>query len=168
MTPVVIALGANLGDRRTQMVAALGRISQFVRVERVSSLYESAPMYLEAQPSFYNAVLTGHTKIGPYALLKKLKAVEHGLGRRTREANGPRELDLDIILYGALLLRSARLWLPHPRAAERRFVLLPLVEIAPDAWIPGWGSALELLRRDEVSQQDVQKVADADVPFRRL
>lgn len=147
--PVAIALGSNLGDSRAVLAEALVRISVFVDRLEASSFYETPPMYLEDQPSFLNAVAVGDTELGPWPLLQRLKALEAEMGRVPTERNGPRLLDLDLITYGGLsyIFRiggEARLEIPHPRAFERGFVILPLAEICPDWEIPGFGRAGEL------------------------
>lgn len=130
MTTVYLGLGANLGDRKANMRAALTAMSRAVRVTAVSSLYETEPLG-PPQPMYYNAVAEIETELAPAALLAILWTIERNLGREPMsERNSPRQIDLDILLYGALRLDSSRLTIPHPRLAERAFVLVPLAEIA--------------------------------------
>lgn len=131
MATVVIALGSNLGDRRYNLLRAIHELRFLVRVVRVSSIHETAPVDAPAgSPPFLNAVLTGYTTLEPLALLDSLLALEHRLGRVRRGIrNEPRVIDLDLILHGATRMRTRKLTLPHPRAHEREFVLAPMREV---------------------------------------
>ncbi len=134
MTPVVIALGSNLGEREANLERGLQLVSEAVRWDRVSTFLESAPMYETDQPTFLNAVAMGETAMGPIALFRMLKAVEQAVGRTPGPRYGPRVLDLDLIQYGVLELRSdvaEGLVVPHPHARERDFVMTPWREIDP-------------------------------------
>lgn len=134
MTPVVIALGSNLGEREANLERGLQLLSEAVRWERVSTFLESAPMYETDQPTFLNAVAMGETAMGPIALFRMLKVVEQAVGRTPGPRYGPRVLDLDLIQYGVLELRSdvgEGLVVPHPHARERDFVMTPWREINP-------------------------------------
>ena len=138
-----IGLGANLDDPRDQVERALGelaRLPQSILVAR-SSLWHSAPVGYANQPAFVNAVARLETGLSADALLVELQKVESAHGRARSFANAPRTLDLDLLLYGEEVRASPRLTLPHPRMHERAFVLNPLLEIAPEAVIPGHGSA---------------------------
>ena len=128
---VVIALGSNLGDRSWHLRRALHALSSVVRVVRVSSFHETDPVDAPPDsPPFLNAVLIGHTSLAPLALLDALLAIEHRLGRRRRGVrNEPRIIDLDLIAYDAIRMRTRKLTLPHPRAQEREFVMGPWREI---------------------------------------
>jgi 2-amino-4-hydroxy-6-hydroxymethyldihydropteridine diphosphokinase len=159
--PILIALGSNVGDSVGVLTGAIGRLRQEIDVEKVSTFVQSAPMYFTDQPPFVNAVLAGKTELGPLALLSCLKRVELEFGRQERVRNGPRELDLDILGYGELTLRSDFLQIPHPRLAERRFVLQPLAEIAPEARLPGLPPILTMLAATEAQAQSVQPISDA-------
>lgn len=130
-----IALGSNLGDSRSTLEQALQALdrSEGVRVLRRSSWYRSAPIG-PAQPDYINGCALLEVSLAPEVLLDVLQATENRFGRVRAERWGPRTLDLDLILYGPLTLTSERLELPHPRMAERAFVLLPLLEIAAE-WI---------------------------------
>lgn len=127
-TTVVIALGANLGDRRYTILRAVHELGAFVRVVRVSDIIETAPVDSPpGSPPFLNAVVVGYTSLAPLALLDALLALERRLGRvRGGARNEPRAIDLDLILYGSVRMRTTRLTLPHPRAHEREFVMGPL------------------------------------------
>jgi len=142
-----LALGANLGNPEAQVqsaIAALGTLPH-TRLVRASSLYRSAPVGYADQPDFLNAVAEVATALAPRELLDALLALELSCGRVRDFPNAPRTLDLDIILYGGLVLHEHGLTIPHPRMHERAFVLVPLAEIAPDVIVPGRGVARDLL-----------------------
>lgn len=143
---VVLALGANLGDPRKQISLAIDAIRDLVKVEKVSSLYETAPFKVnDAQPNYINAVLVGETELQPKELIKELLAIEAKLGRQRTLPKAARTIDIDIVDYDGFFLESDELKLPHPRAHERRFVLEPWVEIEPDAVLREHGPIKELL-----------------------
>jgi 2-amino-4-hydroxy-6-hydroxymethyldihydropteridine diphosphokinase len=140
-----IALGSNLesrfGDREANLREAVRRVEGLGEVLAVSSFYDTEPVGYREQPRFLNAAMLLETKLGPQELMRGLLAVERAMGRirggREREgavAKGPRVIDLDLVLYGDWVLWAEDLILPHPRMEERRFVLEPLAEIAPD-WV---------------------------------
>lgn len=131
MIDVYIALGTNVGDRAANLRRALEALAPHVAVEKKSSVYESAPMYVEEQPRFYNMVVQGETTLTPHDLLKFLQSIEADMGRKPGTHNMPRVIDLDILLHGELILDLPELTIPHPRMHERAFVLTPLVELAP-------------------------------------
>lgn len=158
MTIAYVALGANLGDPRRQLEAALlelGALPQ-TRLVRRSSVYRTAPMGHADQPAFLNAVAELDTELGPAELLGALHAIEARHGRRRSFPNAPRTLDLDLLLHGEATLSTDALQVPHPRMHERAFVLAPLAEIAPAVRIPGRGAAQELLAR--CADQQVEKL----------
>lgn len=143
---VVIALGANLGDPKKQISLAIDAIRDYIKVDKVSRLYETAPFKVsDNQPNYINAVLIGDTELQPKELMKKLLAIEVQLGRQRAFPKAARTIDLDIIDYEGFYLQSDELTLPHPRAFERKFVLEPWAEIDPSAELPGFGSVRELL-----------------------
>lgn len=147
MTRAFVGLGSNIGEPRRQLQAAMKELNELpdTRAVAASAVYRSAPLdYLE-QPEFLNAVMELETQLTPEALLDGLQAIEKGHGRERPFAGAPRTLDLDLLLYGDATLATPRLSLPHPRMHERAFVLMPLAEIAPQAAIPGRGTARELL-----------------------
>jgi len=147
MTVAYVGLGANIGEPRRQLLGALDELDRLpgTRLRARSSLYRSAPVGYAEQPDFLNAVAALDTSLEPEALLDALQAIERGHGRERSFRNAPRTLDLDLLLYGDRVDRSERLTLPHPRMHERSFVLQPLAEIAPDAAVPGRGTARGLL-----------------------
>ena len=144
---IYLALGANLGDRSASLRNAVERLRDAVAVERMSSVYETEPAYLLDQPRFLNMALRGRTALSPHALLAFLKRIERDIGRTTGPRYGPRAIDLDILLYDSLALATADLTIPHPRMAERPFVLAPLAEIAPELVPPGWDRSIGALAK---------------------
>ena len=149
MTRVAIALGSNLGDREDYLRSALDALRSSIDRLRVSTFHDTAPVGVGPQPTFLNAAAVGETSISARALLDTLLAVERDLGRERPFPGAPRTLDLDLILYGdAIIDEAPSLIVPHPRFRERRFVLEPLAEIAPDWRDPITGQTVEeLLRR---------------------
>jgi 2-amino-4-hydroxy-6-hydroxymethyldihydropteridine diphosphokinase len=149
MARAVIGLGANLGDPAAQLRTAIAAIEHLpeTRVLAVSSFYRTAPVGYLAQPEFVNAAVAVETALAPRALLDALQAIEAAAGRERRFKDAPRTLDLDILLHGDLVADEPGLTIPHPRLHERAFALAPLVEIAPDAVVPGHGRAADLLAR---------------------
>ena len=142
MNTAYVALGANLGDPKATVLAAFAALANLPesRVARCSSLYRTAPVGILSQPDFVNAVALLETTLAPEALLDALLDIEARFGRIRRERNGPRTLDLDLLLYDDIELDLPRLTLPHPRLHLRAFVLLPLAEVAPELAIPRRGS----------------------------
>lgn len=132
MKRVYLSLGSNLGDRAGHLEAALEALpAAGVKIRRVSSFYRTEPVGFRPQPWFVNCAAEAETELMPLRLLETLKRVERALGRRRGTPQGPRAIDIDILLYENLVVRSARLTIPHPRLEERRFVLAPLCELAP-------------------------------------
>ena len=160
MTIVYIGLGSNLADPQAQVESGLRALAELAqtRLLRRSRLYRSAPWGRADQPEFVNAVAQLDTALAPQILLDALLAIERHAGRE-RDATrwGPRVLDLDILLYGDLLLDTPGLHLPHPHLRERVFVLMPLCEIAPELQIPGQGQTATLLARLDASACRVLK-----------
>jgi 2-amino-4-hydroxy-6-hydroxymethyldihydropteridine diphosphokinase len=135
---VYIALGSNLGDRAGNLRTAREQIAApDLRVLRESSIYETAPRDVEDQPWFLNQVIECETDLFPRQLLARLQKIERAMGRKKRVPKGPREIDLDILLYGDAVVKTPELEVPHPRLSERRFVLEPLAELVPDKKHPG-------------------------------
>ena len=148
MTRVAIALGSNLGDRENYLRSALDALKPSIDRLRVSTFHDTAPVGVGPQPTFLNAAAVGETSLTARALLETLLAVERDLGRERPFAGAPRTLDLDLILYDEAIIDEApSLIVPHPRFRERRFVLEPLAEIAPDWRDPVTGETVEELLR---------------------
>lgn len=133
---VYLGLGANLGDRHTNLIQALQYLRSRAQIEKVSSLYETKPVGYLDQPDFLNLVCQVHTDLSPQELLSFLKQIEQRMGRQPTFRDGPRPIDIDILLYDDLVLETPELTIPHPRMANRAFVLVPLAEIAPDVVHP--------------------------------
>ena len=166
MTTVAIALGTNVGDRLRHLQSSVDALRSIVNLVAVSRVYETAPMYVEDQPAFLNAAVRATTDLGPLPLLQALKRIEVMSGRQSRERYGPREIDLDLVLYGSVSYRFVYdhrtiLQVPHPRTAERRFVLAPLVDLAVDAPIPGFGIVCDLFEATNSQAASVIPLVDA-------
>lgn len=142
-----VGLGANLDNPESQVRRAFDELAQIKQTSLLarSSLWRSAPVGYANQPDFINAVAKVETGLSPEDLLVELQRIESAHARARSFANGPRTLDLDLLLYGDAVHSSPTLTLPHPRMHERAFVLLPLLEIAPQARIPGRGTAAACL-----------------------
>jgi len=148
MTVVDIALGSNLGDRATNLEAAIAALQPEVAVLDRSPIYETDPEYMVDQPAFLNMMVRGETGLQPQDLLRRLKSIERDLGRTPGRRYGPRLIDLDIIYFGDRIVVAPGLTIPHPRMVERAFVLRPLSDIAPDARHPVTGeTVLKLLEK---------------------
>ena len=147
MAVVYLGLGSNLGDRERALASACGLLNQHPRlaVQDVSSLYETAPVGLASQGPFLNAVARVRTELRPASLLAVTQAVESRLGREPGVRWGPRVIDIDILLHGSLAVREPFLEVPHASMGERLFVLVPLLELAPDLDVPGLGRVEELV-----------------------
>ena len=161
MTAVYLGLGANLGNREANLRMALSAMTRMVRVTAVSALYETDPVGSTPQPAFYNAAAAIDAGLDPLPLLRFLQSVEGEVGRRPGAGRqGPRPIDIDILLYGDVTLDDPQLTLPHPRLAARAFVLVPLSEIAGDLLHPPLGRTIWELASD-VGSAGVRRVADA-------
>lgn len=167
MTRVAVGFGSNIGDREGQIAHAVRLLERVIAIEHVSSLYETEPMYVEDQPAFLNGVVVGLTDLGPISMVEALKRIEAEVGRTPTSKNGPREIDLDLLLYGRLVIKSrgARpITVPHPGISTRRFVLEPLFEVAPEAFVPFLGPVEALLESEDVQSQAVRRIENAAVP----
>lgn len=134
-----LGLGSNLGDRAAHLRRAreLLAATPGVSLAGASAVYETEPVGRTDQPPFLNQVLAVRTRLAPAALLERAQAVEAALGRVRGERWGPRVIDVDILLYGEMVVRRPDLEIPHPRLAERAFALVPLAELAPELVLPG-------------------------------
>jgi|SRR5215831_8020204 len=161
MSTAFVALGSNLDDPVMQVRRGLARLASLpqTRLARSSALYRNPPVgYLE-QPDFVNAVAMIETGLGPRELLETLLEIEREHGRARAIPKGPRTLDLDLALYGDRMIEEPGLIVPHPRLAERAFVLLPIAEIAPDAVVPGKGRIADLVKAVDAS--GMVKISDS-------
>ena len=128
-----LSLGSNLGDREASLQEAVDRLHSLgTKVKRVSPVYETAPRDMITQPAFLNAVVEIETQLFPMQLLSLVMRIEREMGRKRIVAKGPRLIDVDVIAYGAFTVSTPQLQIPHPRMHERRFVLEPLAELAPE------------------------------------
>ena len=146
-TTVYLSLGSNLGDREKNLRTAITALADAdVRAIRISSFYETEPVDLREQPWFLNCVVQAETDVSPMDLLHGLRGIESHMGSKKLVPKGPRLIDLDILLYGDETVDTPELKVPHPRMLLRRFVLVPLAEIAPALKHPSWkGTASQLL-----------------------
>lgn len=134
MAIVIFSLGSNIGDRESYLEQAREGLEKLLSDFKVSRVVETAPQYVTAQPSFLNQIVMGNTNIVPAEIVVLTKALQQKIGRTKTFQNGPREIDIDILYYDDLIMNTEDLVIPHPRIAERLFVLEPLCEIVPD-WI---------------------------------
>jgi len=141
-----LSLGSNLGDRIANLRKAISSLPPKLLPLVQSSVYETEPWGYSEQPVFLNMVVKGETELGPHNLLAFLKQLEVSIGRRETFRFGPRFIDLDILFYDDLVLETPDLVIPHPRIAERAFVLVPLAEIAPDLYHPAVGKSIQGLK----------------------
>ncbi len=144
---VYLSLGSNVGDRASHLADAVHRLASLGTIARASALYETSPVEVTDQPWFLNAAVELNTELSPEVLMGSLLEIEHAMGRRRTQSKGPRIIDLDILLYDDVELHTAELDIPHPAMHLRKFVLVPLAEIAPKARHPQLrATILELLQ----------------------
>ena len=159
MTIVYLALGSNVGDRAKNLREASSLINDAgVRILRRSSVYETEPLGYLDQDWFLNSVVQGETELSSVELLRRLRAIEEQMGSKKAFANGPRLIDLDILLYGDETISQNELQVPHPRMLQRRFVLVPLAEIAPQLQHPGWSGTAQEMLAQTTDRSAVRKV----------
>jgi 2-amino-4-hydroxy-6-hydroxymethyldihydropteridine diphosphokinase len=159
MNNIYLSLGSNIGDRAQNIVRALEALAPLgVRVAKKSSLYETEPVDLRAQDWFLNCVVEVETDLGPKALMQVLLTIERSMGRERVVPNGPRIIDIDILLYGAEMVNESHLEIPHPRMADRRFVLVPFAEIAPDTIHPIVKKTIRQLFDETKDSSEVRRI----------
>lgn len=155
-----LGLGTNVGDRRVNLRDAVARLRQIAEVEALSSIYESDPVGYADQPRFWNMVARVSTQLSAQELLAALTGIEQAMGRLRSFRNAPRIIDLDILLYGDLVLNEPGLHLPHPRMTGRAFVLRPLAELAPALRDPQTGALYrDLLERGKFERAEAVAAA---------
>jgi 2-amino-4-hydroxy-6-hydroxymethyldihydropteridine diphosphokinase len=133
---VYLSLGSNIGDRVANLQQATERLQKLGTIVAASSLYETDPVEVEQQPMFLNCALAMETELTPRRFLSRILALERSMGRRRTQVKGPRTIDIDIVFFGSAVVDTPALTIPHPAMHQRRFVLEPLAEIAPDARHP--------------------------------
>ena len=143
---VYLSLGSNLGDRAANLRTAIAQLGRVGKAVAVSSFYETEPVELAAQPWFLNCAVKLDTEKMPRQLIAGILALEQGMGRQRKQKKGPRIIDIDILLFGSSIIEIPSLTVPHPKLHERRFVLEPLAEIAPDARHPVFKRTMRELR----------------------
>ena len=157
-----LSLGSNIGDRAANLNAAIAALhGAGVRVLKVSAFYETEPVDYLQQDWFLNCVVEGETELTGETLLPKLCEIESRMGSRKPIAKGPRILDIDILLYGDETIATPELQVPHPRMTQRRFVLVPLAEIAPELRHPSWHANVKELLAATSDHSEVRRVDPA-------
>ena len=149
MNNIFIALGSNLENPKEQVKKGILSIKKIegVRILNESNLYETPPVGILDQPNFVNAVIKINSNLGPYEILNELLNIENIAGRVRIDKNGPRTLDLDILLFNNLILNEKKLTIPHPRMHERLFVLMPLKDIDEAIVIPNHGAIIDIINK---------------------
>ena len=155
---VYLSLGSNLGDRSANLHTALTLLGSLGKIVAVSSLYETEPVELTAQPWFVNCAAKLETEKMPKQLMKGILDLEREMGRKRQQKKGPRNIDIDILLFGTSVIDTPGLTVPHPGLHERRFVLEPLTEIAPEARHPVFKRTIRELRDALPPGQAVRKI----------
>lgn len=158
MTTSYLSLGSNIGEREAQLQQALARIARLGSVGSVSSFYETEPVEFTEQAWFLNCAISLETNESPQQLMSSILQIEQEMGRRRTQNKGPRNIDIDILLFGDVVLSTPSLTVPHPAMVNRRFVLEPLAEIAPDARHPVLKKTIRELLEDLSPGQRVRRL----------
>ena len=159
---VYLSLGSNVGERERNLRAAIAALAAAgVRVKRLSSTYETEPVDLREQPWFLNCVVEGETELAGCELLRELREIEARMGSKKLVAKGPRLIDMDILLYGSETIDSPELHVPHPRMHLRRFVLVPLAEIAAGVVHPVLKMSVKQLLEETPDRSTVRRLESA-------
>lgn len=156
---VYLSLGSNVGDREAQLREAEGRLGTLGRVIAISSFYETEPVEFIAQPWFLNCAVELESSLTPQQLMAAILGIEEEMGRRRVQNKGPRSIDIDVLLFGDAVVESSEVTIPHPAMHERRFVLEPLAEIAPEAFHPLLKKTIRELLDQLPPGQSVRKLA---------
>lgn len=160
MKRIFLSLGSNMGDRAGHLAQALAGLGERgMRVVRKSSVYETEPVEMREQAWFLNSVVEVKTDLTAGELMQTLLEIERSMGRERRVPKGPRVIDIDLLLYGDEVVREEWLQIPHPRMAERRFVLEPLAEIAPEVRHPVLGGTIAELLAEASDRSEVRKIS---------
>ncbi|HTQ62528.1 MAG TPA: 2-amino-4-hydroxy-6-hydroxymethyldihydropteridine diphosphokinase [Candidatus Solibacter sp.] len=159
MPIIYMSLGSNVGEREGNLRSAIDALRPAgVNVGQISSFYETEPVDYLTQPWFLNCVVEAETELKPAELLAALQSIESQLGSKKEFAKGPRKIDLDILLYGSESIDTLALQIPHPRMLDRRFVLVPLTEIAPTLKHPSWPATAADFLRELVDSSQVKRI----------
>ncbi|HLG23706.1 MAG TPA: 2-amino-4-hydroxy-6-hydroxymethyldihydropteridine diphosphokinase [Candidatus Nanoarchaeia archaeon] len=159
MPQAFIGVGSNLGDKEQNIKKAVSEIKKISKTIKLSSLYKTEPVGFKEQDWFLNCALEIETKLAPADLLKSLKEIEKKMGREKTFKNGPRIIDLDMLFYGNTVLKNKTLKIPHPKIRERKFVLVPLNEIAPDFIHPKLKKKVNDLLKETKDKSEVELYA---------
>lgn len=164
MRQVYLSLGSNVGNHEAQLREAIVRLGTIGQVIKVSSFYETEPVELTAQSWFLNCAVAMETDLAPQELMRGILQIEQEMGRRRLQKKGPREIDVDILLFCDEVVESEELTVPHPAMAKRRFVLQPLAEIAPEVRHPVIGKTVREMLRELPEGQVVRRIGSATTP----
>jgi 2-amino-4-hydroxy-6-hydroxymethyldihydropteridine diphosphokinase len=159
MKDIYLSLGSNIGERAQNIALAIDLLpSHGVRVVKESSMYETEPVDLRAQEWFLNCIAEVETNLSPQDLMQVLLKIERSMGRERLVPKGPRIIDMDIVLYGAEIVKEPHLEIPHPRMADRRFVLAPFAEIAPEMIHPILKKTIRQLLGETTDHSEVRRI----------
>jgi 2-amino-4-hydroxy-6-hydroxymethyldihydropteridine diphosphokinase len=163
MARVIVGIGSNLGNKEENIRNSIKLIGEKCKILKTSSFYETEPVGCEEQGWFLNCAVEAETRLEPLELLEFLKSVEKRLGRAKTAKNGPRTIDLDILLYGNEIINEKNLIIPHPRLHQRLFVLEPLKEIAPELVHPAFGKNIREIHSALDSKKTVKLIKPANI-----